>query len=115
MTLPSGRPALFERDKVAGRKALAFADTDEPGIYRVAAAGRDGVLRPRRDATFVVNVDAAESDLTRIDPRAAGAARRRRRRQGGGGRAQRRVELWHALGAALLLLLLGEALLLRRK
>jgi hypothetical protein len=28
---------------------------------------------------------------------------------------RRRVELWHALGAGLLLLLLGEALLLRRK
>jgi hypothetical protein len=28
---------------------------------------------------------------------------------------RRRVELWHALGAALLLLLLGEAVLLRRK
>ena len=28
---------------------------------------------------------------------------------------KRRVELWHTLGAALLILLLGEALLLRRK
>jgi hypothetical protein len=115
VTQPSGRQRTFERDKVAGRKALAFDSTDEPGIYRVASAGHDGVMRPRRDATFVVNIDPAESDPTPIDP-----ARLKQLAAGGGAKVagaapKRRVELWHALGAALLLLLLGEALLLRRK
>jgi hypothetical protein len=115
VTQPSGRQRTFDRDKVVGRKALAFDATDEPGNYRVAAAGRDGVLRPRRDATFVVNVDAAESDPTPIDP-----ARLKSLAVGGGAKVaaaapKRRVELWHTLGAALLILLLGEALLLRRK
>lgn len=115
VTQPSGRQRSFERDRVAGRKTLTFDATDEPGIYRVAAAGRDGVLRPRGDATFVVNVDAAESDLRPIDH-----ARLDELAAGGGAklaasRPKRRVELWHALGAALLVLLLGEALLLRRK
>lgn len=111
---PSRRTRTFDKDKVAGRKTLAFSHTDEPGIYHVAAAGRDGVLRPRRDATFVVNVDAAESDTTPI-----AAARIRQLEVGAGAHPtavpRRRVELWHALGAALLVLLLGEALLLRRK
>jgi hypothetical protein len=114
VTQPSGRQLLFERQRLAGRRAVVFDATDEPGIYRVAAAGRDGVLRPRRDATFVVNVDAAESNPTKID-----GARLQELAVGGGAKAaavpRRRVELWHALGAALLLLLLGEALLLRRK
>jgi uncharacterized membrane protein len=115
VTQPSGRQRTFDRDKVVGRKALAFDATDEPGIYRVASAGRDGVMRPRRDATFVVNVDAAESDLTPID-----ALRLKQLAAGGGAKLaasvpKRRVELWHTLGAALLILLLGEALLLRRK
>jgi hypothetical protein len=111
---PSGRTYLFERDKVAGRRALGFAATDEPGIYKVAVAGADGVLRPRREASFVVNVDAGESDPTKIAPTRLAALA-----AGGGAHAaeppKRRVELWHALGAGLLLLLLGEALLLRRK
>ncbi len=115
VTQPSGRQRNFDRDKVVGRKALAFDATDEPGIYGVAAAGRDGVMRPRRDATFVVNVDAVESDPTPID-----AARLKQLAAGGGARVaqaapKRRVELWHTLGAMLLVLLLGEALLLRRK
>jgi hypothetical protein len=111
---PSGRSHLYEHDKVAGRRALGFGDTDEPGIYKVAVAGSDGQLRPRREASFVVNVDAAESDPGKIAP-----ARLVALAAGGGSRSaeppKRRVELWHALGAGLLLLLLGEALLLRRK
>jgi hypothetical protein len=99
---------------VAGRKTLGFSETDAPGVYRVTVAGRDGILRPRPQATFVVNLDPAESDLLRITPE-----RLAQLQAGGGARAvkapRRRVELWHALGAGLLLLLLGEAVLLRRK
>jgi hypothetical protein len=114
--LPSGRARLFDKDRVAGRRALGFGETDEPGVYRVAVAGSDGVLRPRPQATFAVNLDAAESDLERITP-----ARLSALSTGGGASVagqkppKRRVELWHAVGAALLLLLFAEALLLRRK
>jgi hypothetical protein len=115
VTEPSGRQRTFGSDKVSGRKTLAFDATDEPGIYRVAVAGRDGVMRARRDATFVVNLDAAESDPTPLD-----RAHLKELAAGGSSRVaaaapKRRVELWHTLGAALLILLLGEALLLRRK
>ena len=116
MTQPSGRQRTFDRDKVIGRKALAFDATDEPGIYRVAVGGRDGVMRPRRDATFVVNVDAAESDLTPHRSGApAGSSPPAAAPRSPPPSPKRRVELWHTLGAALLFLLLGEALLLRRK
>jgi len=114
--LPSGKIRAFERDKVAGRRALGFSETDEPGVYRVLAAGHDGEgLRLRPEATFVINIDPAEADIRRIAPEKlaqvqAGAGARK-----AGKAPRRRVELWHSLGAALLLLLLGEALLLRRK
>lgn len=117
VTLPSGATRLFDRDRVVGRKALAFTDTGEPGVYRVAVSTSDrGGLKPRPQHTFVVNVDPVESDLQRIPD-----ARLARLRAGAGATAaagqapKRRVELWHALGAALLVMLLGEAVLLRRK
>jgi hypothetical protein len=107
---PSGETRVFERDPVA----LGFGDTDEPGVYRVAIAGADGALKPRPAATFVVNVEPAESDVERIAPERLAALS-----AGAGAKIaqapRRRVELWHAMGAGLLLLLLGEALLLRRK
>jgi hypothetical protein len=115
VTTPSGRQRTFGRDQVAGRRALALADLDEPGIYKVAAANADGVLRPRPQASFVVNVEAAESDPTPMTQ----AALAQLTSGGGNPKAvqapRRKVELWHALGAALLLLLFGEAVLLRRK
>ncbi len=112
---PSGKILLYDRDKVAGRKTLVFDAADEPGVYRVGAAQTDrDAFKPRPQATFVVNVDPGESDLTRIAPdRLAQLA------AGAGAKVaqvpRRRVELWHAMGAGLLLLLLGEAVLLRRK
>ncbi|HEY7957831.1 MAG TPA: BatA domain-containing protein [Polyangia bacterium] len=117
VTLPSGKVRAFERDQVAGRKSLAFTHTDEPGIYRVAVATADhDTARPRPQASFVVNVDPAECDTTRISQArlaaiSAGAGAETKTAKA----PRRKVELWHALGAALLLLLFGEALLLRRK
>jgi hypothetical protein len=113
--LPSGKIRLYDKDKVAGRKSLMFDGADEPGVYRVSAAQTDrDPWKPRPQATFVVNIDPGESDLARMpsDRLAQLAA-------GAGSKVaqapRRRVELWHAMGAGLLLLLLGEALLLRRK
>lgn len=117
VTLPSGQKRLFERERLTGRRLLGFTDTEEPGIYRVAAASEDRVLRPRPTESFVVNVDPAESDLGRASAERIAALSRTL--PGGdhpaGGGPRRRVELWHFISAALLLLLIGEALLLREK
>ena len=62
-----------------------------------------------------INLTYLITHLTPIDP-----VRLKQLAAGGGAKLaasvpKRRVELWHTLGAALLILLLGEALLLRRK
>jgi hypothetical protein len=112
VTAPSGKKTLFEADRVAGRTSVPFAATAEPGFYRVASARGDGPLRPRSSSDFAVNVDPRGSDTRRIEPASI---------PGGGAavaatptRARRRVELWHALAAALLIVLLGESLITRR-
>jgi hypothetical protein len=112
--LPSGQSHLFEPGEITGRENLVYLDTEEPGFYRVAAAGSAaGQLRERPAAEFVINVDPRESDLRHVTPakveRSLLAAAPAKTRPG-----LRRVELWHGVAAALLLLLLGEALLVRR-
>ncbi len=78
-----------------------------------AAGSAAATLRERPAAEFVINVDPRESDLRHVAPTKVehelGAAAPTKARPG-----LRRVELWHAVAAALLLLLLGEALLVRR-
>ncbi len=121
VTLPSGQKRLFEGDRVKGRRRLGFTDTDEPGLYRVAAANQSvegGGLRPRPAEFFAVNVDPGESDLRRAATTRIQALSRPLSSSSfgdGSPQAKRRVELWHAIGALLILLLLGEALLLREK
>lgn len=115
VTLPSGSARLFER--LWGRKQLAFTDTREPGFYRVAAAGETGVLKTQPGEHFVVNVDPTESDL-QMAPASRLAALQRPLLQNEGAlgkKTRRRVELWHALGWVLLVLLLCESVLLRKK
>lgn len=115
VTLPSVQKRLFER--LGGRQLLPFTETLEAGFYRVAAASDTGAWRPRPAEFFVVNIDPVESDL-RHAPQAQIQALGRPllRNEGNIARApQRRVEVWHYLGLVLLLLLLGEALLLRSK
>ena len=82
----------------------------------VAAASEDRVLRPRPAESFVVNVDGGDSDLRRAGAQRIEQLARPLQSAGGGAAApRRRVELWHAIGALLLCLLVGEALLLREK
>jgi hypothetical protein len=112
--LPSGQSHLYEAGEIAGRDNLVYLDTEEPGFYRVAVAGSAaGQLRERPTAEFVINVDPRESDLRHVTSakaqRSLLAATPAKARPG-----LRRVELWHGVAAALLLLLLGEALLVRR-
>jgi hypothetical protein len=110
---PSGEsrwltPAPHAGDTRA-RHSVVFTETDEPGLYRVRAGRADGTASDRPDAAFVVTLDASESDPARLpdDKRPDGA--------GGGSAAgpppRRRLELWHALGAAAIVLVLIESML----
>jgi hypothetical protein len=109
---PNGLGAVFEGDRISGRSSVRFGRTDLPGIYRVVGTDQTGATRERDELAFVVNVDPRGSDLT-ISPDTALPV------SGTGGGApptdtQRRVELWHALAALVLLLLLAEGLLVQR-
>jgi hypothetical protein len=109
---PENISAIFEGDRITGRASVRFARTEHPGVYRVFGTDPSNITRLRDDLAFVVNVDPRGSDLTRAAPSALPASGR----GGGPGSAddQRRVELWHGLAAALLLLLLAEGLLVQR-
>jgi hypothetical protein len=109
---PSGIGAVFEGDRITGRSSVRFGKTDLPGIYRVIGTDQTGATRDREELAFVVNVDPRGSDLT---PAAAKALPE----SGTGGGTppadtRRRVELWHALAALVLLLLLAEGVLVQR-
>jgi hypothetical protein len=114
VTSPSKATRSFDPGRVAGRRQLGFDATDEPGFYRVAAGGSAFAVARRPAADFAVNVDQSESDLARVEP-AKLAGLSRPRATPSGKPAKRRVELWHALGAALLGLLLVEGLLSTRR
>jgi hypothetical protein len=109
VTTPGGRKDSIEGVRLRGRTAIAFSDVVEPGFYHVTAT-RAGTERAVPAADFVANVDPRGSDTRRVGPAELPS--------GGGGVVagsteppRRRVELWHALAAALLLFLLGEAIL----
>lgn len=109
---PEGLGAVFEGDRIAGRSSVRFGRTEREGVYRVMGTDQTGATHDRDELTFVVNLDPRGSDLTMAPPNAlpqSGA---------GGGTPptdnRRRVELWHALAALVLLLLLTEGLLVQR-
>jgi hypothetical protein len=107
VTAPSGRRTTYPADKLRGRQTVGYSETSEPGHYHVAAAAGTDSLRPRPNADFVVNVDPRGSDLRQVDranlPQSGAAAVAEAE-----GSPVKRVELWHALAAALLFLLLVE-------
>ena len=107
-----GRPTVFEGDRLAGRTLVRFLGAERPGIYRVVGTDATGDTRELDELAFAVNVDPRGSDLTPASPDdlpVSGSGR-----GGGESEGQRRVELWHAVAAGLLLLLLLESLLVLR-
>lgn len=109
---PDGVNAVFEGDRLIGRSSVRFGRTNRPGVYRVIGTDQTGATHERDELAFVVNVDAHGSDLTE-----APAALLPLSGTGSGGAPvdnERRIELWHALAAAVLLLLLAEGLLVQR-
>ncbi|MCA9676445.1 MAG: hypothetical protein KC464_15540, partial [Myxococcales bacterium] len=109
---PEGKGAVFEGDRLAGRSVVRFLGTEHPGIYRVIGTDAAGGARERDELAFAVNLDPRGSDLTPADPTRlppSGTG------EGAGAEpGRRRVELWHAVAAGLLLLLLIESLLVVR-
>jgi hypothetical protein len=109
---PDNIGAVFEGDRIAGRSSVRFNKTDRPGFYRVVGTDQTGATHDRDELAFVVNLDPHGSDLTPAPPTMLP-------RSGAGTGPSptddsRRVELWHGLAAALLLLLLAEGLLVQR-
>jgi hypothetical protein len=105
-------PAAHHPGEAKARHTVTFEETDEPGLYRVRAARPDGTVDERPDAAFAVTLDVSESDPARLadDKRPDRASAR----AAGGPPPRRRLELWHMLGAAAIVLVLFESLLTLR-
>ncbi len=109
---PDGKSAVFEGERLEGRSSVRFIATDLPGIYRVIGTDRTGATRDRDELAFAVNLDPRGSDMTvvpatKLPPSGHGAGDEP-------AQSEHRVELWHAVAAGLLLLLLLESILLQR-
>ncbi len=109
---PDGTGAVFEGDRITGRSSVRYGRTDHPGIYRVIGTDQTGATHDRDELAFAINLDPRGSDLTAAPAAALPTS--------GTGSATapadspRRVELWHALAAIVLLLLLAEGILVQR-
>jgi len=109
---PGGLASTFEGDRLVGRSNVRFAKTDLPGVYHVTGTDPTGGTRERDELGFVVNLDPRGSDLTKVPEALLPAS-------GTESTATptdntRRIELWHALAALVLLLLLVEGILVQR-
>ncbi len=112
VTKPDGSVWVAKQDRGGASRSVTFTDTDEPGIYRVRAAGPDGALTARPSDAFVVNLDIRESNPARL------AADRRPDHvpitTAGAKPPKRRVELWHTLAGVLIAFVLFESILTLR-
>jgi hypothetical protein len=112
VTRPDGSVWVSSREQAGSTHTLIFAGTDQIGIYRVRGAGADGTFVRKEAQDFVVNLDPRESDPARLAPEKR--PDRIAVNTGGAKPPKHRVELWHSLSAALILLLLVESLLALR-
>ncbi|HTJ43142.1 MAG TPA: BatA domain-containing protein [Kofleriaceae bacterium] len=109
---PDGKSAVFEGERLEGRASVRFGGTDAPGIYRVIGTDKTGATRDRDELAFAIDLDPRGSDLTILP-----ATKLPPSGHGGGSEpaeSEHRVELWHAVAAVLLLLLVIESILLQR-
>jgi hypothetical protein len=112
---PGTRRHIIEGEALAERKQVRFSATDRPGFYKVTwIAEGTGTAEVRRDATYAVNLDPRGSDLARADLKALLGPAAAQATAPSSASHERRVELWHAVAAALLLFLLGESILVWR-
>ncbi len=109
---PGNLATVFDGNRIAGRTSLRFTKTDQPGQYRVRTFDAANTSTARDDLGFAVNLNPLGSDLTPAPPTILPASG-----TGGGGEqapTKERIELWHGVAAAILLLLLLEGVLLQR-
>jgi hypothetical protein len=112
VTRPDGSVWVGKRERPGAAHALPFSSTDQIGLYRVRGANADGTFTRQAAQDFAVNLDPRESDPARLSPEKR--PDRIAVKTGGAKAPKHRVELWHALSAALILLLLVESLLALR-
>jgi hypothetical protein len=109
VTRPDGSVWVGAREQAGSSRTLPFPGTDQIGIYRVRGAGADRTFARKEAQDFAVNLDPRESDPTRLSPEKR--PDRLAAKAGGAKPSHHRVELWHFLSAALILLLLVESIL----
>ena len=112
VTKPDGTVWVANKPRGAAARTVAFTETDEPGPYQVKLAGPDGSLEAVAAEGFVVNLDPGESNPVKLDPKIRpdqpAAAKKT------GEPPVEQVELWHAIAALLIALVLLESLLTLR-
>jgi hypothetical protein len=109
VTRPDSSVWIGKREQAGSSGSIAYDGTEQIGLYRVRAAGPDGSFAAQTAQDFAVNLDPRESNPTRLAP-----DRRPDRiavSRPGAKAPKHRVELWHALSAILILILLAESLL----
>jgi hypothetical protein len=112
---PTSHRHVIEGEELAERKQVRFSATDRPGFYRVSwIAEGSGTAEVRRDVTYAVNLDPRGSDLARADLDKLVGQSTAEAASVSAASHERRVELWHAVAAALLLFLLMESILVWR-
>jgi hypothetical protein len=111
---PDGHKIVFDGERLRGRASVQVTDTTSTGVYRVSAQRAEGQLRPRPGVDFVVNLDPRASDVRRVDaarlPKGGSATAPGEQKQ----MPKHPLELWHALAAGLLGLLVLEGAIGRR-
>lgn len=112
VTQPDGSVWVGRRAQATNDHGLAFSGTDHLGVYRVRAAGADGNLIAQPGEDFAVNLDPRESNPARL----SGEKRPDRliATASGSKPPKHRIELWHTLSSALILILLLESVLTLR-
>ena len=109
VTGPGGSRMVLEGDKLAGRTSARLDEADTPGIYRIQSVGAKGQVQVRPESAFATNIDPIVSDMRRVESKRIESQATIGEGPDAAHRQTRRVELWHAVAAALLLLLLVEA------
>jgi uncharacterized membrane protein len=110
---PGSSSTTFDDARVAGRTSVRYGDAERPGVYRVIGTDKTGATRERDELAFAANLDPRGSDLAPAPPSLLPTS-------GTTGTSDgkpplRRVELWHAVAAALLTLLLIESILIQQR
>jgi hypothetical protein len=108
---PAGERMVLEGEKLAGRKSARLDNVDTPGIYRIQSVDKQGQVQLRPEAAFAANIDPIVSDLSRVPTDRLESQSSIGEAPGEANRHTRRIELWHAIAACLLLLLLLESAL----